>query len=69
MKRATMKLTERDLERIQQAVGEVEKKTRGEIVPVLLSHSGTYPETWWYLAAAGAGLSGVFSFSIHEFLG
>ncbi|MDQ7040386.1 MAG: hypothetical protein Q9M35_05545 [Rhodothermus sp.] len=39
--------TEEELRRVQEAVAAAEQQTAGEIVPVIVPRSGTYPEAVW----------------------
>jgi len=39
--------TEEELTRVREAVAAAEQQTAGEIVPVIVPRSGTYPETVW----------------------
>lgn len=40
-------ITEQELERIRQAVAQAEERTSGEIVPYIVSSSGSYPVAIW----------------------
>ena len=64
-----MKLSQSDLQKIEEAVQRVERTTRGEIVPVLLSQSASYSDAGHLLALDGAIAAGVSSYCMHEVLG
>jgi putative membrane protein len=50
-------LTDADLDRVRQAVGEAEQRTSGEIVPYVVERSGSYEVAVWRGASAGALLA------------
>lgn len=64
-----MKLTEAELKQLEGAVRDVEARTRGEIVPILLQQSRAYPEAYLILALGGGIASGLSSYVVHELLG
>lgn len=47
-------LSEADLARVEAAVGSAERRTAGEIVPLIVRHSDDYDAAVWRAAAAGA---------------
>ncbi|HEX8297670.1 MAG TPA: hypothetical protein VF594_00805, partial [Rubricoccaceae bacterium] len=47
-------LTEADLARVEAAVASAERRTSGEIVPLIVRHSDDYDVAIWRAAAAGA---------------
>ncbi len=61
-------LTQSELDRISDAVREVEKQTTGEIVPMLVGQSDEYPGARWRLAIVTALLSGALAyFFLYDF--
>jgi len=61
-----MNLTQLDQDKISQAVLDAEKKTTGEIVPMIVAQSDEYPGARWRLAVVMALL---FGFLAYFFLG
>ena len=55
-------LTQSELDRISDAVREVEKQTAGEIVPMIVGQSDDYPGARWRLAIVTALLSGALAY-------
>ena len=55
-------LTQSELDRISDAVHEVEKQTTGEIVPMIVGQSDDYPGARWRLAIVTALLSGALAY-------
>lgn len=64
-----MNLTDTELKQIEHAVKELESKTRGEIVPIVLSQSRDYLEPRLILVLMGILASGVSSYLLHEVWG
>ncbi len=58
--------TAADLEAIRQATGKAEKRTSGEIVPVVVGASDDYDEAAWKAAAFGALAVSIFVALIHS---
>jgi len=55
-------LTQSDLDKISQAVREAEKRTTGEIVPMIVAQSDDYPGARWRLATVTALLFGFLAY-------
>jgi len=62
-----IQLKQSDLDKISQAVFEAEKHTTGEIVPMIVTQSDSYPGARWRLAVVFSLLFGFLAYSCIEY--